>query len=249
MENGHDIREFEIDKIPLSCTFIIIGAPRSGKGTFIENIMYYNRHRIPVGRFATGSETQYERFKKIAHPLFVSNYYNEDEQRSYVLRQRSCKLDGVEFSNSIDVVDDAGDDPKIFKSKLFLGLFKIGTQHWNHVFVLANQYAIDFPPPIRKSVTYAVLFREPNPGEREKLYNNLGGITGSQHMFNKLMDELTGEYTCLVIHNGSQSNKLEDCVFWYTTKPIEANWKFGCKEYQQWGKDRYSPSYKERVVM
>lgn len=243
------IKEFELEKIPLSCTWIIIGAPKSGKGTLTENIMYYNKHRIPVGRFFSGSETQYERFKKISHPLYVSNYYKEEEEKNYIIRQRQLKLDGVPH-NSINVVDDAGDDPKIFKSKLFLGLFKIGTQHWDHVFILANQYAIDLPPPIRKSVTYVALFREPNENERQKLYKNFGGICGSYEKFCTLMDTLTGDYTCMIIFNGSQSNELTDCVFWYRTKPMEAtSWKFGCPEYHRWANDRYNKNFKEQVMM
>jgi hypothetical protein len=248
-EENLDIKEFEIEKIPLSCTMIIIGAPRSGKGTFMENVMYRNRHRIPIAKMFTGSETQYERFKRITHPLYCGNYYQEEEEKRYILRQRNCALEGGEYMNSINIIDDAGDDPKIFKSKLFLGLFKIGTQHWNHVFMLANQYAIDIPPSIRKAVTYAVLFREPNDIERQKLYKNFGGICAPYEKFCALMNDLTGDYNCLIIQQGSQSNKVEECVFWYRTEPMEPDWKFGCDEYQKWAKDRYDPAYREKVVM
>jgi hypothetical protein len=246
-----NIKEFEIDKVPLSCTWIVIGPPLSGKGVFCENMMFYNKHRIPVGRFITGSETQYARFKKIAHPLYVTNYYKENDEKKYIFRQRQCVLekDKIPMGNSINIADDIGDDPKVFRSKLFLGLFKIGTQHWNHIFVLANQYAIDIPLSVRRSVSYVALFRNPDAIEREKLYKNFGGICGSPETFNKLMDALTGDYTCMIIHKNSQSQNLEDCIFWYRTKPMPAEWKFGSKEYHKWANDRYNKSYKEVVVM
>jgi hypothetical protein len=244
----YNIREWEIEKIPLSCSMVVIGAPQSGKGTFIENVMYWNKNRIPVGRFFTGSETQYNRFKKITHPLYCSNYYSEDEEKNYIVRQRQFKLQGMP-QHSINVIDDVGDDATIFRSKTLKGLFKIGTQHWEHVFILSNQYAIDFPPDLRKTPTFAVLFHEPSPTERLKLYNNFGGITGSFEMFSKLMDEITGNYTCMVIAR-TQSTKIEDNIFWYRTKKMDGvDWKFGCSEYHQWAKLRYNKNFKEKVMM
>jgi hypothetical protein len=246
-DETYNIREWEIEKIPLSCSIVIVGAPQSGKGTLIEDILFFNKHRVPVGRFFTGSETQYNRLKRITHALYCSNYYDDAEEKKYIVRQRDFGLAGKP-QHSVNVVDDVGDDPKIFKNKTFKGLFKIGTQHWAHIFILSNQYAIDLPPDVRKAVTYAILFHEPSPTERLKLYNNFGGITGSFEMFCKLMDELTGNYNCMVIAR-TQSQKLEDNIFWFRTIPIEVDWKFGCSEYHEWAKMRYNKNYKERVVM
>jgi len=103
------------------------------------------------------------------------------------------------------------------------------------------------PPDIRKSVSYIALFREPEPLEREKLYKNFGGLAGSYENFCKLMDDLTGDYTCMIFKKRSQSNNMEDCIFWYKTEVLPP-WKFGSKEYRKWGKERYDKNYVEEVM-
>lgn len=250
------ISEFRLEEqMPMSCTWIMIGAPGSGKTSLMENIIYYNKHKYPVMRSFLGTDGGYKRFCDISHPLYVSNYYDEEEEKRHILRQRTCELEngkGHASNYAINVIDDAGDDPKFYKTKTMRGIFKLGSQHWSQLCMIGAQYAIDFPPDIRKSVSFVALFREPELKERKKLYENFGGLAGTFDDFCTLMDELTGDYTCLIFKKRSQSNNLEDCVFWYKTKEPEktfGKWKFGCKEYQKWGADRYDVNYKEQVIM
>lgn len=245
------IHEFCIEDIPLSCTWIIVGAPGSGKTTLIENICYYHKHRYPVARIFMGTDAGYRKFSDIFHPLYVSNYYNEDEEKEHILRQRTCELEngkGHQSNYAINILDDVSDDPKIYKTKLIKGAFKLGSQHWNQIFMVGSQYAIDMPPDIRKATSYVALFREPEEAERKKLYENFGGMAGTYKHFCELMDELTGDFHCLIFKKRSQSNDLEECVFWYKTKVLKP-WRFGCKEYRQWGKDRYNTDYTEQIIM
>jgi len=219
--------------------------------TLMENLCYYLKHRYPVGRIFIGTESGYKHFSNIFHPLYVSNYYDETQEKSHILRQRTCVLEnGKEYPGNfaINILDDVSDDPKIYRTKVMNGLFKLGSQHWNQLFMVGSQYAIDMPPPIRKATSFVAIFREPEEIERKKLYQNFGGLAGSFQNFCDLLDQLTGDYTCLIFKKRSQSNKLEDCIFWYTTKVLSP-WKFGCKEYKKWAKDRYNTNYVEQLLM
>ena len=219
--------------------------------TFIENLCYYHKHRYPVARIFMGTEAGYQKFCDIFHPLYVSNYYDEEQEKSHILRQRTCVLEnGKDYGGNmaINVLDDVADNPQIFKTKLMKGIFKLGSQHWNQLFKLGSQYAIDMPPDVRKATSYVAIFREPEEIERKKLYANFGGLAGSYNNFCDLMDQLTGDYTCLVFKKRSQSNEIEDCIFWYKTSVLKP-WKFGCKEYRSWAKDRYDTNYVEKIVM
>lgn len=246
-----NIHEFCIEDIPLSCTWIVVGPPASGKTTFIENVCYYLKHRYPVARIFMGTDAGYRKFSNIFHPLYLSNYYSEEEEKDHILRQRLCELEngkGNEGNFAINIMDDVSDDPKIYKTKIMKGLFKLGSQHWNQLFMVGSQYAIDMPPDIRKATSYVAIFREPEELERKKLWLNFGGMAGSYANFCDLMDQLTGDYTCLIFKKRSQSNELEECVFWYRTKELKP-WRFGCKEYRQWAKDRYDTNYVEKIMV
>ena len=61
------------------------------------------------------------------------------------------------------------------------------------------------------------------------------------------MDQLTNDFTALVINNRSTSNKLEDCVFYYKAdlSRIPINWKFGAGSFWQYNHDRLNPNFVE----
>lgn len=251
MPDEVNIPEFRPEDMPISCTLICIGPPGSGKSSFMENMAYYKKHIYPVGRVFIAEEDGYKKYCDIFPPLFVSNYWDELEERQHVKRQRTCKLENGPncVSNfAINIVDDATDDTKVFNTPLFKSLFKIGSQHWDQLFMLGTQYAIDLPPEIRMSVSYVAIGREVEEGNRQKLYKNFGGIVGSYKRFCDLMDQIAGEFTFLVIKKRSQSNNLEDCVSFYQTKQLK-KWKFGCKEYRQWHEDRYNQQYVEEIII
>lgn len=50
------------------------------------------------------------------------------------------------------------------------------------------------------------------------------------------MDQCTENYECLVIHNNSKSNKLEDQIFWYKAAP-HGDFKLGSKQYWEISKN------------
>lgn len=244
-----EIQEFRIEDLPYSFTMIVVAPPASGKTEFMLNIAYVLRHRYPVAKCFIGSFDAYSRCCKIFGDMYVSCEWNEEEEKQHINRQKCCNRDygkGFKGNYAINILDDISDDPKIFHTKTMRGLFKIGSQHWSQALLLGTQYSVDMPPDVRKSASYIVLGREPNFDERKKLYNNFGGITGSFNRFNDLMDQITGDYTFLVLKNRSQSNNLEDCVFWYRTMDLtKVKWEFGCAEYKKFNKDRYDPNFIE----
>lgn len=245
------ISEFRIEDIPPSCTFIIVGPPGSGKTSFIENMAYFLKHRYPVCRSFIGTDGGYKKFCEITHPLFCSNYYNEGEEQNHIRRQRQCEMDnnkGYPGNYAINIIDDASDDPKIYKTKTMKGLFKLGSQHWSQLLMIGTQYAIDMPPDVRKSVSYVAIFYEPEEMERRKLYNNFGGLAGGYDQFCDLMDQLTGDHTCIIFKKREPSRNIEENIFYYKTQILK-DWKFGCKEYRSWAKDRYDPNYVEQIMM
>ena len=217
--------------------------------TLMENFAYYLKHKYPVGRVFMGTEDGYKRMCEIFHPLYVNLGWNEEDEKKYCGRQKLCEFEngrGYPGNYGINIIDDCSDDPKIYKTQLMRGLFKLGSQHWANLLMVGSQYAIDMPPDVRKSISYVAIGREPEPIERKKLYENFGGLAGSQEMFNLLMDEICQDHTFMIIRKRSDTNQLEDNIFWYKTRVL-GDWKFGSKEYRKHADERYDTGYVEKV--
>ena len=169
------IDEFKIEDIPLSCTWIIIGNPGSGKSTLIENLCYYLKHRYPVARLFIGTPEGFQKSCEIFHPLYVSNSYNEDQEKQHIVRQKTCAMENGKTdisSYSINIMDDVSDDPQIYRTKVMRGLFKLGSQHWNQLYIVGSQYAIEMPPDVRKSLRMLLYFASPKK-LKEKNYTQI----------------------------------------------------------------------------
>lgn len=235
---------FEIDN---NKRFLLRDLTVTHNTTFIENMMYMLKDRYPVGTAFIGTEGAYERFCQVMHPLYVRPRYDEAEERSHILRQKTCAIEngGRHPANyAINILDDVSDDPKIYKTNVMRGLFKLGAQHWHQLLMVGSQYAIDMPPDVRKSVSYVAIFMEPEDQERRKLYNNFGGLAGSYENFCDLMDQITGDYTCLIFKKRTQTQSLEENIFWFRGRQLPM-WKFGCKEYRKWAEERFDKDYIE----
>jgi hypothetical protein len=229
---------------------LVIGPPSSGKSQLIKDLIYYNKHKYPVVRAWCGSETFYKEMCEIIPPLYVSNGYDETEIKSHILRQRNLSLE-TDTKNpdnaAIMVLDDCCNDRKIWKTPLMRSIFKSGSQHYNQMAIVGTQACMDLPDEIRKSASYVVIFKFPNKSDRERLYKQFGGIAGSYQEFEQIMTQLTGDYTCMVIDQRTQSGNREDCIFYFRTKLIHKDWKAGAKEYHQNAKQRYNRKYKDVV--
>ena len=250
MSESVEMKEFDFADMYDSCVWILIGQPGSGKSSFIENLVYYTRHKYPVARVWTGADDGYRKMCSLFGPLYVSNYFDNSELSKLIVRQKARVMENGLHSpgnGCINIIDDLTDDKKIFSTKEMGGLFKIGPQHWDVVTIVSSQYCIDLAPPLRKCTSYVAIFKETNPIDRKKLYHNFGGICGSEKDFYDIMDAITGDYTCLIIDNRKQSTKREDCLFWYKTKVITDSWTFGCKEYKDHADARYNTAYQEKI--
>ena len=250
-EDGHTVGEYYGFSIDGNSRFLLGDLTVTHNTTLMENFSFYLKHRYPVAKVMIGTDDSFKHFCNIFHPLFVSNYWSEEEEIRHVRRQRTMELEngrGYAGNYSVNLLDDLSDGVGIYRSKIMRGLFKLGSQHWAQLCMVGTQYSIDFPIDIRRSVSYVALGREPEEMERKKLYGNFGGLCGSFNDFCKMMDALTGNHTFMIIKKRSQTNEREDCVFWFQTQQL-GPWLFGCQEYRSWAQERYNKNYVEQIPM
>jgi hypothetical protein len=213
----------------------------TGKTCLIDRLLYEKKHIFPVGWAMSGTEDSNSHFQDFMEPLFVYNKLQIERINTSVRRQRIA-INYTKVPWAVWIADDVCDDPKIFNKPLFQGLYKNG-RHWKMLWILSVQYIMDSKVYMRSNTDGVFIGRETNMENRKKLWKNYAGVVPTFELFNALMDKFTSEYEWLFIRNNYPSNKIEDLVFYWKPPPCPPNWKFGCKEYHEFAKERMNPEY------
>lgn len=226
---------------------VVIGKPGTGKTTLITSLLYEKSHIFPSGLVVSGTEDSNHHYSTIFPSSFVYNKLDFTLVEDYIKRQ---KLARQHLANpwSVLLLDDCMDNPGMFNNPLFHNIFKNG-RHWKMLFILSLQYCMDIKPVIRNNVDGAFILRETNMRSREALWKNYAGVIPDFSDFCDIMDQLTNDYTALYVHNAVQSNRVEDCIFWYRAKPVPKEFMFGSEDYWLHHYSRYNPEYKDPVII
>jgi hypothetical protein len=220
----------------------------TGKSTIIQDIMAYKSHICPVIQVFSGTEDSNHFFSEKCPPVCVFNKYDEKSIENFVKRQKIAKK-YLDNPWAMQIIDDCTDDPASLRKPLIQSYYKNG-RHWKMIHILSLQYCLDIRPNIRSNIDYTFILRESNLKSRKSLHENYAGCIDSFQDFCDIMDQITEDYTALVINNRVQSNKMEDCLFWYKANPnkIPPNWKFGHKDAWSFNNERFDPLYVDSVL-
>ena len=213
----------------------------TGKTTLIASLLYAKRHIFPVAVAFSGSEDSNGFYRKIMPSTFVFNEYNEDKIKDFIRRQKIAKQH-LPNPWAVILLDDCTDDPRIFNNPLQHGMYKRG-RHWKMWYILSLQYAMDVKPVIRTNVDGIFILREPILKNRKTLWENYASVIPDFHLFCEIMDQLTDDYTALYIHNATNSNDWQECVYYYKAPIIPKDFKMGCDTYWKHHTQRYNPEY------
>ena len=218
-----EIKKFDISRIRDDNVVVLLGKRKTGKSFLIRDIMYYHRD-IPVGTVISGTESANCFYGKMVPKLFIHDEYKPDIVENILKRQKTItkkhnKEKQVYGRTSLDpraflIMDDCLHDGCWKRDKNIRYIFMNG-RHQRLMFLLPMQYALGVPPDLRTNVDFTFILRENNFGNRKRIYENYASIFPTFEVFCLILNQLTEGYGCLVIDNTSQSNKLEECVFWY----------------------------------
>lgn len=251
-----DIPEMDWRELPKSCTGIVIGPPESGKTFLMQFLTYAFKHIYAAGTAACGTEGSQGAFTPLFGELFTQGEFIEEDQIRHAKRQKLCIAENT-YPLAIEYIDDCSDDPRIYNTKIVLGSFKNGRQHWKRLYLVGLQYALDMKPSIRKLVSFVCIFPESEQQELEKIYRNFGGVFGNLETFKKAM-KILDKNECLIILKYKQSQEIKDCVRWFKAPawkwsdgklhPYPENFRFGCREFQEWNDTRLDKNYIQPIV-
>lgn len=228
------------------CRFLLGNGILTHNTTLITSLLYEKRSIFPTAVVMSGTEDSNGHYRRMVPSTFVYNKLEEDKIQDFITRQKIAKKH-LENPWAILLLDDCTDDPKLFTKQLFHNIFKNG-RHWKMLFILSLQYCMDIKPVIRTNIDGTFILRETNLRNRKALWENYAGVIPDFSLFCQIMDVITDDYTALYIHNTVQSNKLEDCVFWYKAKPVAPNFRFGSVDVWKFHKQRYDIQYRDPFI-
>jgi hypothetical protein len=232
------LRKFQMKDIPQDAVAIFIGRRRTGKSTLVKDLLFHHQN-MPLGTVISGTEESNGFFKKMIPPIFIHGEYNAVILANFVKRQKlvmqkimqdqdrgvQSKLDPRSFL----ILDDCMYDDSWTHDKNIRYLFMNG--RWLKVFFLITmQFPLGIQPSLRTNVDYVFILREPYLSNRKRIFENYGSAFPNFEFFCQIMDQCTQNYECLVINNNTQSNKLEDAIFWYKAE-MHGEFRIGAQEF------------------
>lgn len=212
-----------MSKVGKGSVVVMIGKRNTGKSFLTKDLLYYKRD-IPVGTVISGTEGANHFYSKIVPPLFIHEEFSPEIISGAVTRQKKvvAKMNQQEEmygQTNIDpwafvILDDCLYDSSWTKDINMRSLFMNGRHH-KALLIITSQYSLGIPPNLRSNIDYVFILRENYISNRKRLYEHYAGMFPTFEIFCQVMDQCTENYECLVIDNTSQSNKIEDMVFWY----------------------------------
>jgi len=202
---------------------VINGKRNTGKSVVLRAILS-SKKDIPLGVVMSGTEDLNSFFSDFIPRILIKSEYSEqhinrikDRQKDRLqTRLRQLKENGTsEIDSRIFIIlDDCMYDDKWTKTKLIREIFCNG-RHWNIMLIITLQYPVGIPPLLRENIDFTFIMRQPSLRNREILFRNYASIFPTFELFCRVLDSVTEDYNCMVVDNASQSNLLQNVVFWY----------------------------------
>lgn len=243
-----NLKKFDLNKIQDDAVIVFIGRRRTGKSFCLRDLLYRNRD-IPFGTIISATEEASPFFNSFIPKSYIFTDFKEQIVEDIIKRQKKV-LEVMKKTNNtqIDprvflVLDDCLYDDSWARTKSIRNIFMNG-RHYKLLFCLTMQYPLGVPPALRSNIDYTVIMREPYISNRKKIYENFAGMFPDFSMFCQVMDSLE-KHECLILNNNSDTNKLEDQVFWYKASFIE-DFKMGSQQYWNYHYKNYENIKKQR---
>lgn len=232
-EVSFKLRKFEMSSMQDDKTVLLLGKRNTGKSTLLEDILYHLSNSFDIGFGMTLTQDTARSFAKFMPESFIHNKGVKTETLEGIIdmlrKVTEADNTGTDKVKVYGVLDDVASQKGIFNSETMRDIFMNG-RHYHVFFVILLQYVMDIGPSIRSQIDYVFILRCTGVDDRKKIYKNFFGIFPDFETFEKVFDQCTEGFDCIVLDNTVRSNKIEDCVFWYRAQPRPPNFRLCNRE-------------------
>lgn len=242
------LKKFDIANISKGSNVLIYGKKNTGKSWITRDIMYHLRD-IPTGVVISPTEMSNGFFSKFVPKIFIYEEYHPSIIANLVKRQEKLAR-RIENGENLDknvylVLDDCLYDKSWQNDKNIRKIIMNG-RHLGISFLFTAQYLMIINTYIRSNSDYIFILKENLIVNRKRIYENMAGMCRTFEMFCSILDQCTENHECLVIDNKTQSNKIEDMIFWYRAQPRE--FKMGPPEIWNYAEENYQEDDSEDEI-
>lgn len=221
------LKKFNMNLIGDNKIIVMIGSRGRGKSTILIDYLYHNQD-IPYACCISTTDCFNSTFTPCIPSRFIFAEYSSELIAKFVKRQRDMKRKQVlakmglgepSYADAdcrgILIMDDCLADNKGWQKDLGLRDIFFNGRHADITFILTMQYQIGITPDYRANIDWIFLCKENKKVDRDKLWKYYAGIFPTLSMFEQIFMSCTSNKNCMVIDSLSESERLEDQVFWF----------------------------------
>jgi GTPase SAR1 family protein len=231
INNNLSPRQFNLSKINKGSNITIVGRRNVGKTTLIHNILCY-LNDINLGLVISASEPFNNYYEQFLPKVFIFNDYDKNITMNFFEKQRdiinkyrdnSCLLND---NNAFIVLDNMTSRYDWVNNQV--SQLKSNCHNYNITQLTTVTSPYDIVLPLNDNTDYLFIFNDTNDMILKRYYNKCKGIFPNYEIFCNLFSMCTNNnYTCMVIDLTTDSNHIEDIVYWYKGDLISEDVKLG----------------------
>lgn len=249
--NRFQILEFDLTKMVIDPSIVMIAKRGSGKSFITRDIIYHYRH-IPGGVVIAPTDRMNSFYKYFFPDLYIHYDIKETILKKILIRQsmmiekeKAKKKEGKRVDPSgILIMDDCLARKKSWAKDENITEILMNGRHYRLTYILTMQTPLGITPDLRLNFDYVFLLKEDSTINKKKLYDNYASMFPSMAAFEKVFGRCTEDYRSMVIDNRKPSDNIQDKVFWF--KAQDRKFSFGSKTFKDLHKKYYDPGFMKK---
>lgn len=238
-----------------------IGASGSGKSRLALELSRVHAQTIPVWTIFNPSEPANHMYTPhVENESIIHDRENPKEliKGLYQVKHRQTKRckdwwipgsDPPQFDPdpSIGVIlDDMGEDTKIFNDPIFAWLY-CNSRNFKVWVIILLQYWYMLLKKFRRQVSHLFVFFMADHNDIKQLYTEYCSFFGSLEDFKRLFMLATKDRGTLVIDVAKQTANVQEKLFWYKHEMKQPPFKYGADWFNEVVRKRYDPEWEQKL--